>query len=112
MSVQYVAEASQKLTVPEVTAALPAVTVAIKVTALPETTLVTALPPEVTDSVMAVGTDCDQPRVIPAPAVFKSIARISTRQIILTCKMNLGILDVTGMKPRLLIPSAISVWVD
>jgi hypothetical protein len=109
MSVQYVAEASQKLTVPEVTAAAPAVTVAVKVTALLEATLVTALPPEVTASVMVVGPDCDQPRIILPLAVIKSVARISTRQLILARKMNLNILNAIGTELRLLIPSVISV---
>jgi hypothetical protein len=52
MSVQGVAGtvARQKFTVPGVTAAAPDATVAVSVTALPEATEVTGLPPEVTAS--------------------------------------------------------------
>jgi hypothetical protein len=47
MSVQYVAAASQKVTCPMVTGVVPAVTVAVSVTTLPEEIVVTALPAEV-----------------------------------------------------------------
>jgi hypothetical protein len=50
MSVQYVTVASQKFTVPFVTAVAPDVTVAVSVTILPESTEVTGPPPEVTAS--------------------------------------------------------------
>ena len=52
MSVQYGADASQKVTCPGVTAVLPAVTVAVNVIALPEVTVVTVLAPDVTPSVV------------------------------------------------------------
>jgi hypothetical protein len=53
-SVQYVAAASQKLTVPLVTAADPDATVAVRFTKLPEATVVVGLPPEDTDSAVVV----------------------------------------------------------
>jgi hypothetical protein len=52
--VQYFAEASQKFTCPVVTAVPPTCTVAVSVTTLPEATVVTAPPPEVTVRVVAV----------------------------------------------------------
>jgi hypothetical protein len=52
--VQYFAVASQKFTCPTVTAAPPAVTVAVSVTTVFDVTDVTALPPLVTASVVAV----------------------------------------------------------
>jgi hypothetical protein len=55
MSVQNLAAASQKLTWPGVTGVLPAITVAVRVTVFPCATVVTASPPEVTDSVVVVG---------------------------------------------------------
>jgi hypothetical protein len=55
MSVQLLAEASQKFTWPTVTAAVPAFTVAVRVTTVPAATVVTAPVPEVTASVVAVG---------------------------------------------------------
>ena len=54
MSSQCAAVASQNFTAPGVTGVLPAVTVAVSVTALPHATVVTALPPEVTASVAVV----------------------------------------------------------
>ena len=56
MSVQYDADASQKFTCPGVTAALPASTVAANVIGLPEDTVFTVLPPDVTPRVVVVGT--------------------------------------------------------
>jgi len=52
MPVQYVAVASQKFTVPVVTAVVPEVTVAVSFTTLGQFTEVTGLPPEVTASVV------------------------------------------------------------
>jgi hypothetical protein len=46
--VQYFEEASQKFTCPGVTAAPPEVTVAVRVTTLPDATELVAVPPEVT----------------------------------------------------------------
>jgi hypothetical protein len=57
MSVQYVAAASQKVTCPMVTGVVPAVTVAVSVTTLPEEIVVTALPAEVTPRVVVVTTE-------------------------------------------------------
>jgi hypothetical protein len=54
MSVQYFAIASQKLIWPGATGVLPAVTVAVSVTTLPDVTVVTAFPAEVTASAVAV----------------------------------------------------------
>ena len=54
MSVQYVAVASQKLTCPTEIAEAPAFAAAVGVTTVPETTVVTALPPEVIVSVVVV----------------------------------------------------------
>ena len=54
MSVQYAAVASQNFTSPGVTGVVPASTVAVRVTTLPEATVVTPAPPEVTDSVVLV----------------------------------------------------------
>ena len=54
MSVQYVAVASQKFTCPAVNEVVPAVTVAVSVTTVPDVTVVTWLPAAVTASVIAV----------------------------------------------------------
>ena len=54
ISVQYAAAASQNFTCPVVTTAAPAFTVAVSVTTLPGATVVTALPPPVTASVVVV----------------------------------------------------------
>jgi hypothetical protein len=54
MSVQCGAEASQKLTCPAVTGALPTLTVAVRSTAVPGVTLVTAAPPDVKLKVVEV----------------------------------------------------------
>jgi hypothetical protein len=54
MSVQYFAVASQKLIWPGAAGVLPAVTVAVSVTTLPDVTVVTAFPAEVTASPVAV----------------------------------------------------------
>jgi choline-glycine betaine transporter len=47
--------ASQKFTWPGVTGVAPEVTIAVSVTTLPEATVVTALPPDVTVMVVFVG---------------------------------------------------------
>jgi hypothetical protein len=54
MSVQYFAVASQKLIWPGATGELPAVTVAVSVTTLPDVTVVAEFPAEVTDNVVVV----------------------------------------------------------
>jgi hypothetical protein len=56
VSSQWVAAASQKFTWPTVTGVIPAFTVAVSVTTLPETTVVTTLPSELTASVVVVTT--------------------------------------------------------
>jgi hypothetical protein len=59
MSVQVVADASQKFTCPGLTAVPPAFTCAVSVTALPAATEVTELPPEVMPMVVLVAVfDC------------------------------------------------------
>jgi hypothetical protein len=54
MSSQYAAVASQKLTSPNVTGVVPALTVAVNVTTLPAATVVAGLPPDVTVIVVLV----------------------------------------------------------
>jgi hypothetical protein len=54
---------SQKFTRPGVTAVLPDTTVAVNVTTAPAPTLVTALPPEVTASVVVVAAPVAQARL-------------------------------------------------
>ena len=61
------AVASQKLTWPGVTGVLPAITVAVRVTTLPGATVVTAFPPEVTDSVVIVGAGAAHAGSSPTP---------------------------------------------
>jgi hypothetical protein len=56
MSVQCVAVASQKFTVPVVTGVVPDATVAVSVTRLGETTVVTEFPPEVIARVVEAAT--------------------------------------------------------
>ena len=70
MSVQYGADASQKFTCPGVTGASPAITVAVSVIALPEVTVFTALPRDVTPSMVVVGTlakSCCEPSQKKSP---------------------------------------------
>jgi choline-glycine betaine transporter len=55
MSVQLAAAALQKLTWPTVTGVVPASTVAVRVTTVPEVTVVTALPLDVIAMVVVVG---------------------------------------------------------
>jgi hypothetical protein len=109
MSVQYVAEASQKLTAPDVTVKPLAVTVAVSITGLPETAVVTGLPPEVAASVVSVGTDCDQPREVSQQPAIIRVARITTWQRILACKINLKLLSAAGKVSRFFIRAGISV---
>src|ERR1700692_1269569 len=54
MAVQDFAVASQKLIWPGATGALPAMTVAVSVTTIPDATVVTVFPAEVTDSIVVV----------------------------------------------------------
>ena len=61
------AVASQKLTWPGVTGVLPAITVAVRVTTLPAATVVTAFPPEMTDSVVIVGAGAAHAGSRPTP---------------------------------------------
>ena len=69
------AVASQKLTWPGVTGALAAVTVAVRVTTLPWATVVTAFPPEVTDSVVIVGAGAANAGSSPTPWPKETTAR-------------------------------------
>src|SRR4051794_10646535 len=68
MSVQRVAEASQKYTCPGVTGAPPEVTAAVSVTTVPDATELTGVLPEVTVSVVVVAVlvaalaDCADPQ--------------------------------------------------
>jgi hypothetical protein len=55
MSVQLLADASQKFTWPGATEVAPVFTVAVNAITLPEGTVVTAPPPEVTVIVVVVG---------------------------------------------------------
>lgn len=111
MSVQYVADASQKFTDPDVTGEPPAVTVAVNATALPETTVVTGLPPEVAARAITVGTDCAMPLIEPPQGAIKRAARIPSRQRVLICKFNLDILNAGGNEFRLFITHAMEVLV-
>jgi hypothetical protein len=67
MSVQCAAEASQKFTCPGVTGVAPAFTDAVSVTTLPEATVVTALPPEVTARIVVVAALVCAEAVVHAP---------------------------------------------
>jgi hypothetical protein len=70
MSVQYFAEASQKFTRPTVTAAAPTFTEAVSVTTLPDATVVTALPPEVTARVVLVAAGACAEALLHAPLII------------------------------------------
>jgi hypothetical protein len=106
MSVQYVAEASQKFTAPDVTGEPPAVTVAVNATALPEATVVTALPADVAARAVTVGTACAIPLIEPPQAAIKRAARIPGTQRVLTCRLTLDILKDRAHESNLLIPYA------
>jgi hypothetical protein len=70
MSVQYAAVASQKFTCPVVTKGVPAFTVAVNVTTLPEATVVTTLPPEVAARVVTVAAIVCAPAPFHAPQII------------------------------------------
>jgi hypothetical protein len=71
--VQYDLDASQNRTWPVVTGVLPAVTVAVSVTALPDETVVCAFPPEIVSRLVVVG-DCAAPVIaIPLRRKARSI---------------------------------------
>jgi hypothetical protein len=95
MSVQYADDASQKLTAPDVTAEPDAVTVAVNVTALPDTTEVTALPPEVTRSAVSVGADCDHAPTLLLEAT-KMVVKMDTRQFICYLCVNFHFTGTIG----------------
>jgi hypothetical protein len=78
MSVQWVAAALQKLTWPTVTGVVPASTVAVSVTTLPEVSVVTALPPEATASVVVVAAGCAH--AWPAPPLVAIAAMTKMRR--------------------------------
>jgi hypothetical protein len=91
MSVQYVAAPSQKLTCPVVTAVAPAVTVAVRVTAPPDGTVVTTLLPEVITS--AVPVDEAKPRSEPPQKkAIERLAVINNCRSFLAFKVNICLL--------------------
>jgi hypothetical protein len=61
----------QNFTWPTVTAELPATTVAVSVTTLPDATVVTVVPPDVNASVVVVGVEADARIPPPIPASNK-----------------------------------------
>jgi hypothetical protein len=67
MSVHELTDASQKSTCPAVTGVEPALTVAVKVTTVPEAALVTWLLPEAIVSVVFVGAFDSAAAIFPAP---------------------------------------------
>ena len=90
MSVQYVADASQKFTFSTVTGVPPVVTVAVRVTTLPGATVVTALPPDVTARVVVVGAGAAQARTAPPQrAITETAETHNNRQSLLTFTDNL-----------------------
>src|ERR1017187_1875392 len=72
MSVQYVADASQKFTCPVFTDTPPLTTVAVSVNSIPEETDVTTLPPEVTVNVVDVDS---------CAGVFSSVVPLDATQL-------------------------------
>ena len=89
MSVQWVAVASQKFTCPGVTGLLPAVTVAVSVTTLPDVTVVTELPPEVTARVVVVVASAAQACCAPPQRPIHTAAEINNWLGILAFKDEL-----------------------
>jgi hypothetical protein len=75
MSVQYVAAASQKFTCPITTAADPDFTIAVSVTTLPESTVVTVLPADVIAKAVEVSAVAAQAFVATPPIMIQSPAR-------------------------------------
>jgi hypothetical protein len=64
--------ATQKFTCPTVTGVVPAIIVAVSVTALPEATEVTALPAEVIARVLVVAAGAAHARGAPPPSTIHS----------------------------------------
>ena len=90
MSVQDFAVASQKFTCPTVTAVPAAVTVAVSVTTLPDVTIVTALPPDVTAIVVVVAPGAAHARSAPPQrAITETAEAHNNRQSLLTFTDNL-----------------------
>jgi hypothetical protein len=80
MSVQYVAEASQKLTCPVFTLVEPAITVAVSVTTVPEATVVTEPPPELMARVVVVAPLPAQACDAPASKNIKNAKKTDSRK--------------------------------
>jgi hypothetical protein len=90
MSVQYVAAASQNFTCPIVTGVIPAITDAVNVTTLPDATVVTVVPADVTASVVVVAAGAAQARTAPPQRAITEIAEThNDRQSLLTFTDNL-----------------------
>ena len=93
MSVQWAAEASQKFTWPAVTAAAPALTVAVNVTSLPAFTVAPGAmtaPPEVMVRVVVVATEAARAED-PAPQMAKTTAENTpAKRCLLTCYLFLA----------------------
>ena len=90
MSVQYVAAASQNFTCPIVAGVVPANTVAVNVTTLPDATVVTAPPPDVTARVVVVAAGAAQARTAPPQrAITETAETHNIRQSLLTFTDNL-----------------------
>lgn len=83
---QYFAVVSQKLTWPGVTAAVPSCTVAVSVTTLPEATVVTAPPPEVTARVVVVAAFACAEATFHAPHRVRTSARL--RRVSLAARLK------------------------
>jgi hypothetical protein len=81
MSVQDIAVASQKFTSPTVTGVVPAVTVAVNVTTLPDVTVETALPPEVTVKVVTVAAIATVDVTAISPAMSRTRRRITWENV-------------------------------
>ena len=84
---QYTGDASQKLTSPEVSAEPSDVTVAVKVTAVPDPTVVTPLPPDVAASMVTVGIEDDHAAKQP-PEASRKIAKMGIRRCMIECLIN------------------------
>jgi hypothetical protein len=68
---------------------LPASTVAVSVTTLPEVTVVTPLPPDVTANVVVVAADAAQARSAPPPRIVDAPSRRKAAGLMLRAANNL-----------------------
>jgi hypothetical protein len=98
MSVQLLAVASQKFTCPGVTGVEPASTVAVSVTTLPEATVVTVLPAEVTARVVEVTDFVCAAALIAKTADKNANAIVFPRIALLSFDTQLRIRGPNGMK--------------